>query len=104
MNRGVDATVGVQVETSVRGRPRVDRVAIALRQELRAGRWRREQAHLAALTVVGLVYMSPDHGADVGMCIDDAPEAFWIGETHGVQPAAAHDDGMMVHADHGVLG
>jgi hypothetical protein len=48
--------------------------------------------------------MAPHHGADMGVRFDDAPKRFGFGETHGVQPAAAHEDRVMVQAHHGVFG
>jgi hypothetical protein len=90
VDRGFDASVPCQVEVPVRGRPRIDRVAFALGQKLRAGRRGREQADIAALAVLCLMHMPPHYGADVGVGIDHAPERFRIREPHGVQPAAAH--------------
>ena len=99
----VDTAIGVQFEAAVRRRARVHRIAIAFRQKLRAGGGRREQAHIAALAVESLVNMTPDHRAHVGMGVDDAPKILRVGKPDAIQPAAAHGDGVMMQAHHGVL-
>src|SRR3982074_1562215 len=96
MDRRVDASIGMQVEIPVRGRARVDRVAIAPGQELRTGRWGCEQANSAASPVCLLVHVSPHDGADMWVRIDDPPKRLRLGETYGIQPAAVHGDRVMV--------
>jgi len=89
--------------TGESGRPGVHRVALAHRQELRAGRGGREQPDRAAIAVVLLVHVTPHHRPNVPMRVDHAPELIAVREADGVDPAAAHLDRMMVQAHHGML-
>src|ERR1700733_15361281 len=70
-----------------------------MRQELRAGGWRREQSHAAAQAIKWLMHMSPQNAAHRAVRVDDAEELLGIVEADLVQPIAGHRHGMMMQAD-----
>src|ERR1019366_6815416 len=95
---GLNAAIVMQVDTAVRRRTRVDRIAVTLRQELGARRRRPQQAHALAVAIVGLMNVTPRDPPNVGMCIDDPPEILRIGESDAIQPTTADVDGVMMQA------
>ena len=83
---------------------RVEREAIAVRQELRAGGGRGEQIAPRRAALVGLMHMAPGDGAHMRVRVDDAPEIVGVGKADAIEPAAAHGDRVMMQAHHGVRG
>ena len=64
--------------------------------------WR--TAHLTALAVVYLVYVTPSDRPDMAVRIDDTPKFIGVGEADAVEPAAVHADRVMMQTYHGGCG
>src|ERR1700736_6372220 len=86
----------MQILQPIRRRTRVDRITIAPRQELGAGRGRSDEPNPVAFAVVRLMNVAPHDSPYVRMRVDDAPELGGIGEADAVQPTAAHRHRMMM--------
>src|SRR5207244_3940593 len=81
-------------------RAAVDREVVDVRQELRAGRRRRQESYALAQGVVTLMHMAPHDGAYVTMPVDDMQELGRIRQPHTIEPAAGHRHRMVVQAHH----
>src|ERR1700737_1149157 len=93
---GVDVAIVMQVQASIRRRPRVEGITVALGEELRARRGRPHEAHAVTFAVVRLMNVAPCYSAHMRVRIDDAPEFLGVGEPDAIQPAAAHPDRVMM--------
>lgn len=99
LNTGSQAAARVQLDPAIARTQLILGKVVSPRGELRAGRWGREQPDAAHLAIKGLMDMAPDDRPQLAVALAECDQISAVLDLHGVEPAAADGDGLMMQGD-----